>query len=44
MKLEKALSMETKTKVTANKADILYEEGIIKSKFLFQCPDCNCDA
>ena len=44
MKLEKAYSEDIRLCITAQEADILFEEGKIKSKFNFQCPDENCDA
>jgi hypothetical protein len=43
MKLEKALSLETNTQVTASRADELYKKSIF-SKFQFECPDPKCDA
>ena len=44
MKLEKALAEELGKSITAQEADIQYEDGDITSKFKFQCPDDNCDA
>ena len=44
MKLEKAYSEDIKRCITTQEADMLFEEGKIKSKFNFQCPDENCDA
>ncbi len=44
MKLEKAYSRETSNVITATDADTLYLQGIISSKFEFECPDANCDA
>lgn len=43
MTLDKALSLETNTLVTASKADELYKKSIF-SKFQFECPDPKCDA
>jgi hypothetical protein len=44
MKLEKAFAEDIKLSITAQEADKLFAEGIIKSKFSFKCPDENCDA
>lgn len=44
MKLNKAFSEEIETSITAEEADQQYAKGAIQSKFLFQCPDDNCDA
>ncbi|EME3968330.1 hypothetical protein VYH29_000374 [Vibrio fluvialis] len=43
MKLEKALSLEIDSSITASKADELYKKSIF-SKFKFECPDPECDA
>jgi hypothetical protein len=44
MKLEKAFAEDIKLNITAQEADKQFAEGVIKSKFNFQCPDENCDA
>ena len=44
MKLEKAFSEDIESNITAQEADNLYAQGIIKSKFGFQCPDAFCVA
>ena len=44
MKLEKAYSEDISLCITAQEADRQFEEGNIKSKFNFQCPDDKCDA
>jgi len=44
MKLEKALAEELGKRITAQEADMQYEDGKITSKFKFQCPDDNCNA
>lgn len=44
MSLEQAFSMEVKLDVTATKADLLYNDGKIQSKFAFKCPESNCNA
>lgn len=44
MKLDKALAEDLNDKITAQKADLLFLGGEIKSKFSFQCPDDNCSA
>jgi len=44
VKLEKAFSEDIELNITAHEADRQFAEGIIKSKFNFQCPDENCDA
>lgn len=44
MKTEKAYSIESFESITAQKADELFQNGTISSKFLFKCPDKNCDA
>ncbi|MFS1861440.1 hypothetical protein BCU54_009995 [Vibrio lentus] len=43
MKLEKALSLEIDSSITASQADELYKKSIF-SKFKFECPDPKCDA
>ncbi|EKO3677908.1 hypothetical protein M3912_003124 [Vibrio metschnikovii] len=44
MKLEKAYSLDLKISISPEKADIKYQEGLIFSKYRFQCPDESCDA
>ncbi|WP_086930575.1 hypothetical protein [Agarilytica rhodophyticola] len=44
MKLEKAFSEDVKLNITARQADMKFAEGVIQSKFNFQCPGKNCDA
>ena len=44
MKMVKAFSNDFKANFTADKADQLYSEGKIASKFSFKCPDDNCNA
>lgn len=44
MKLEKAFSEDINLCITAQDADRKFDEGKIKSKFNFQCPDEKCDA
>jgi hypothetical protein len=44
VKLEKALAEDINLCITAQEADRQFEQGIIKSKFKFQCPDEKCDA
>lgn len=44
MKLEKALSEDINLCITSEEADRQFEQGNIKSKFKFQCPDEKCDA
>jgi len=44
MKLEKAFSKEPQLRITATEADKQFQNGVIKSKFKFSCPDEKCDA
>lgn len=44
MKIKKALSITTQQIITPVRADELYWQGIITSKYAFQCPDRNCSA
>lgn len=44
MRLDKAFSQDAQEPITALKADTLFLEGKIKSKFHFECPDRNCNA
>jgi len=44
MKLEKAFSLDLNRTMTATDADYHYQQGAIRSKFSFKCPDLHCDA